>query len=585
MKQQVNPAIKNILPHKKIFPIGETKLFLICAVILLALILIVYSKSISGGFIWDDKSLILENSTIQGKGNLIDILKDPFGGKIRGKHSAYYRPLVSLSYLINYKVYGHNASSFHILNIILHFLVCLSVLIFARLLLKSIEAPLIISILFAIHPAHTASVAWISGRTDILCSLFIMAALSMYIKARSDISSKTWKPASFLMLFFALASKELAIIYPIAVFMVDFYLAGWSFKRVAREADKYYYLFSLIIVSAFIMLHQFITGGVGEGFSVLQKIQSFPFLLTNISRYIHIVFLPFGSKTFYFVSENTGKKDILSAIGILLLFLAVLYSFRKNKMVQLGICWFFVFLLPVIGTVPLSSNYAVAEHLTYLPLFGAAVVITELLMVLVRKIQKARVSRYVLICSVAGLSAIFSVESYGNTKQWIDDISLFSHLVKEEPSGITLNLLGNAWLEQGNLSKAEAAFRKGLAYDKDNWQLWYGLSQISIHRMELNLAKQYLQEAEKHNSTKTEIYNNLGNIYFFEKDYVSAERLYSRSLHLDPFNYEAMYNLGNTYMKTGNLPEALNYYQRFITHAPPQFDKQKEELLILLNKR
>lgn len=194
----------------------------ISILILLSLNLAVFLPSMRGDFLWDDKYFISENPNIQSPNFLKTFLFSPFGGfSGLDENSArmdrimqFYRPLTSLSYWLDFKIWGLNPAAFHLTNILLH--TANSVLLFLILLsLGTSVAPAFSSaLLFSVFPLHFENVAWISGRTDLLSFLFAALSVGFFIKFMER-RGGPYLGLSSLFFFLSLLSKENAILLPV----------------------------------------------------------------------------------------------------------------------------------------------------------------------------------------------------------------------------------------------------------------------------------------------------------------------------------------------------------------------------------
>ena len=151
---------------------------IIYPIIILVITLITYSGSINNDFVWnwDDNEYIIENPVIK------DISLNSLFTHFKIYQLGNYHPLTTISYAIEYKLFGENPLPYHINNITLHLINSLLVFIFIKKLTGKNEMAAIVSLLFAIHPLHTESVAWISERKDLLFTVFYLASLIFYMK-------------------------------------------------------------------------------------------------------------------------------------------------------------------------------------------------------------------------------------------------------------------------------------------------------------------------------------------------------------------------------------------------------------------
>ncbi|MCZ7584227.1 MAG: hypothetical protein M5R36_13310 [Deltaproteobacteria bacterium] len=235
-----------------------TKKTLFALLLMLAAVsALTYWNSLSGEFVWDDINLIVYDYQIRDLSFLPDIFtRDFFGFQDNARKYGYYRPVITISYMIDYALWGLNPTGYHLTNILTHLgAVVFLFFILLRLFRGRALAPFLASLLFAVHPIHTESVTWIAGRTDTVCGLFLFLSMGLYMRwadgfaARKGIAIDVpgvppadpaagtsgalalW--ASIFIFLVAMLAKEMAIILPavLAVYVVAYH-TGFSWKRL-----------------------------------------------------------------------------------------------------------------------------------------------------------------------------------------------------------------------------------------------------------------------------------------------------------------------------------------------------------------
>jgi tetratricopeptide (TPR) repeat protein len=252
-----------------------------------------------------------------------------------------------------------------------------------------------------------------------------------------------------------------------------------------------------------------------------------------------------------------------------------------------GAIWVVIFLFPGIGILPLNF-YDVGDHLVYLPSVGFVIMLAGLLEMLSKKAFKGVRAGYAFISVAVVLAVLFSFETYRGMRFWRNDNTLFTHLAAKAPSDVIFYMLGNVNLGLENIAKAEEAYTEALKYNDKNWRVWYGLSVVAHNREDYVATRRYLNEAQlSENLNKiayTLIFNDLGNIYYLEKDYVKAKEFYLQALRMDSTYCEAIYNLGQVYQSMGRQQDAAECFESFNSLAPSMYDKQKNKVQLYLMK-
>lgn len=536
-----------------------------------------YWRSVGGDFAWDDNPLILADARVQQSEGLASVFTQPFSTPTVEWQVSYYRPVTTLSYVLNHWLSGNRPFSYHLLNVLLHGMASVEVFLLTLAVFGSAGAALAAAVLFALHPAHVPSVAWVSGRTDSLCAVFLLAALLFYAMARTR--RRPWKLKALSLACFvaALGSKEAAFLFPAAVLLLDLCRAGFSLRAAIRQADKLYYGMVLALLGAFVAAHHAITSHHGGGLSAATLLAGLQTSPLRLSMYLRSLCFPFGLSGFYLAEETTVRAVLLGYIPAAAL-LALATWRRRDRMVLFGILWFVVFLVPVLNVVPLGV-YTGGDHLLYLPSVGGILAIVGLLAAAVRAVPNARAAGRVSVATLAVVSCLFAWETQRYIGFWHDDVSLWRHLVQGNPgSALAHNSLGLALLDKGDVVAAERAFRDGLSAEPGDWRLWFGLAEVSVRRGDYAAAERYLREAMTRDSAHSLIHYYLGNIACLRKDYAGARAAYEQAVRLNPRDYQSMYSLGRVLEMTGCPAEARRHFEEFIRSAPAAFDAPKREL-------
>lgn len=209
-------------PAKKTSPANSFNKFLLPVIIVVTIV--AFYSSLNNGFTsWDDETNVTKNP------DLIAYHSDSLGSDLKNtfsihKDMAMYSPVVKISYLLQYAQFQFAPWPYHLLNLLLHLLNCALVFYFVWLLCRQQWVAFITSLLFAIHPMHVESVAWVTGRIDEFCSLFYLTALCTYVLYLKEGKWK-WHFYAFTFILFVLAllSKAAAVTLPVAFFALDYF--------------------------------------------------------------------------------------------------------------------------------------------------------------------------------------------------------------------------------------------------------------------------------------------------------------------------------------------------------------------------
>jgi protein O-mannosyl-transferase len=384
--------------------------------------LLLYSPALDGPFLFDDLGLPFYAPSFA---------QQPLSAWIAG-----VRPLLMLSYWVDFQVSAREPWTYHATNVLLHAVISLLVfvLFFRILRLQSVEARRALlcagigAAIFLVHPLQTEAVAYIAGRSELVCGFFVMAALVLFCKPGLDVMP--WRSALAILVLYgcAVLSKEQAVVLPAVFLIVDLFIRRRSLREALDKGSRLYY--PIVILGGFA-----VAGVIGllmrsatAGFNVA-GVQWYEYLFTQFRvwlMYLKLAVLPFGQNADYDIAISRSFTDQGAALALvaLLVAFAAAWHFRKRYPLLLGgLLMFAVFLAPTSSVIPVKD--LAAERRMYLPLAALLIVFLQVL------------SRMKLTAGVtAGLSAIvfiFSALTHERSKVWSSDIAFWSSTVAQSP--------------------------------------------------------------------------------------------------------------------------------------------------------
>jgi protein O-mannosyl-transferase len=422
---------------------------------------ILYLNSLSGGFVWDDRSLILQNPLVQNPHRIWEAFRWPLS--IFGRTYGYYRPLVIFSFAFDQWLWQGRPWGFHLTNLFLH-LGCAIALYFLLTRLWNRKHAFLASLLFSSFACHTENIAFISGRMDVLSTLFMFLCLLGYVQRWASHPLKLLVCSLFELA--ALLSKEIGFVFPVlfGLCVVSLY--------PRKEWRGHFIRGGLFIGCAFFVygiLRFYGTGRLGgvvvAVYPFAERLRSIPSLFL---RYLQLLVVPFNLNARHITPPPSGITSIdflaplcfLAIIGIGVARLA-----WRNKWIALGSLWFFASLLPVLNLFPLEGATMLADHFLYLPSAGFA-----LLVVALKERFDARRPPYgrwlsfgacAFLILVGLNNAIFTLV---RNPVWHDEKRFFSRMVEQAPlSPLAHHNLGYVFYREGNWLYAETEYRTALA--------------------------------------------------------------------------------------------------------------------------
>jgi len=502
---------------------------------ILILTVIVFSSSITRNFVnLDDPAYIRDNPFIKPLSwqNIIKIFSTFF--------NANYHPLTTLVYGVEYSLFKLNGVPYHVIDLLIHLAnVCLVFVLVKRLTPDaSPPAPLqrrgegisdrialIAAALFAIHPMHVESVAWVSELKDVLYSFFYIAGLIVYIKYIEEKRSKLLV-ATFCLFLLSLLSKSAAVTFPLLLVLFDYYFRrGWNKKVIAEKIP----FFLLSVIFGIVAIYsQKSAGAINADYMVHYT----PFQRIFVVSYALVfypikLFLPVNLVALYYSPRVPPFYYYICPVIIA----AVVFTIFKAKNLKRELIFGFAFyvgsILLVVQIIPVGYS-VVSERYSYIPYIGLFFIAGNYL------VMKWRNLKYVLVCAIL----IFSFLSYQRGKAWQDSLTLFSDIAEKNPTSPYAPFgLGKVQSENGNNKGALASF---------------------THSIELD-------------SAVPEVYFYRGNIYYNQKDQESALKDYQKAVALKPDYKEAYYNIGTVYAVSGRNQEAVDNFSKAISIEANQF--------------
>jgi len=425
-----------------------------------------YANSLSGGFIWDDRSLILQNPIVQDPFRVFEA----FRGRLFlfTREFDYYRPVVILSFALDQLFYGGRAFGFHLTNVLLH-LACVIVLylLFSRLWgrWKAFLSVLI----FSSFACHTENVAFIAGRMDVLCTLFILLGLVVYFLWNPKEKDLFKSALCSLSLLCALLSKELGVVFPLL-----FVLLGVNFFKRGQWVKHFIpgFLLDAAAFLLYIILRINATGALRgrtvEMYPFWDRVLIMPGL---VLKYLQLLVFPVYLNARHLTPPPEsllslpflGPLILCGLLGVVLVLLA-----RRSRLIAFGSLWFLVALLPVLNLVPLEGT-TMADRFLYLPSAGFALLLIGLPDVVsgFKAPLRGWALRgvWLILILIGANNAVFTVL---RNPVWHDEIRFFALLIKQVPSScIAHHNLGYAYYREGDLRTAESEYRKALSLNPD----------------------------------------------------------------------------------------------------------------------
>ncbi len=497
-------------------------------------------------------------------------------------HTGNWHPLTWLSHIVDCQLFGLKPLGHHLTNLFLHVLnTILLFLVFKTMTVQRWPSAFVAAI-FAVHPVHVESVAWVAERKDVLSGLFWILTMAAYERYARQPSLRRYFPVAAAM-GLGLMAKPMLVTMPFVLLLLDY----WPLERIQWREEKNggtFWTLAVEKIPLFIMsgISSVITVIVqrGGGTVVPSAMLSVDVRVANavISylRYIKKMIYPSGLSVFYPYHSQSLLLAILCFVILVLVTAAVIYFGRRRRYIATGWFWYVGTLVPVIGIVQVGSQ-SMADRYTYVPLIGLFIIIAWCASELS---AGWRYQKIVLgICSAAVVTGLLA-STRMQVRHWQNSDTLFEHaLAVTEDNSITHNHYGIFLLEQKRFEEALAQFdeavrisprnrdarkNKGLAYlgmgrfdegidafremlsDWPDWpyaQYWLGVAyarkgdyEQAVVCFETALRQMAASPGGRIGSEQACIYHDLGLAYLLLGKFDLAVRNLKEAVRLDP-NY------------------------------------------------
>jgi len=550
---------------------------------------IAYGRILGNGFVnLDDPTYVTQNNYVQ-KGVTLEGVRWAF----TTLHAEFWHPLTWLSLMFDYQLHGLKPGGYHLTNLILHILATLLLFWFFNRATGAIWRSAFVAAIFALHPLHVESVAWIAERKDTLSAFFWMLTLCLYIYYTEK---PVFKRYLLVLLCFAcgLMSKSMLVTLPIVMILLDY----WPLNRLQLRKDENPNLPDFIPVQSDIRqqkdrlkkgalkkkispanvqkISETKFAGIVPLWQLSEKIpffilsaiftlitfyaqhrpssKGFPLsslisnALISYATYLGKTFWPYDLVVFYPFIEQLPVWEVFGAMLLLLLIsLTVITTVKRWPYLFVGWFWYIVTLLPVIGIFNNVGTQARADRYTYLTIIGIGIMLAWGIPLL---FQREEIRKKILLPAGVLVLVVLAFLTWQQCGYWKNSIVLYERALQiTKNNDLAHYNLGNELKDQGNMEEA---------------------------------LKHFL-EAVKINPNAADAHNNIGIILELNfKKYDEAIYHYRRALQIDPDNPGIHFNLGIALAAKGERQEAIRHFQRAI-YLKPDYEAARQWLRLTMD--
>jgi tetratricopeptide (TPR) repeat protein len=508
-------------------------------------------------------------------------------------HAGNWHPLTTISHMLDCQLYGLNAGGHHATNIILHTIAVLLLFRTLRQMTGAVWKSAVVAALFAVHPLHVESVAWVSERKDVLSAVFFFLMLDAYGRYARAASITRYMVVALLFAA-GLMAKPMLVSVPIVLLLLDYWplrrfeqsfstseKAGISKagnqRRVIRllllEKIPLFTLSAVACVITFV-LQKRATGAIPP-LPFLWRLQN---ALVSYVIYAWKTLWPTNLAVFYpHPNDTLAIWEVIFAILLLLAITAAAIVFRSQRPYLLtGWFWYLVMLVPVIGLVQVGEQ-GHADRYTYLPHIGLFMVVVWFAadVATVRR-SKTRLAVTTAVTALVILALVWT--AFIQTSYWRNSETLWTHaLAVTADNDVAHNNLGYLCVARDELDKAISHFETALRirsgkrdahYDAGSAFMQMNLANALARKGRSDEAMVHYEEAIRLQPYYADAYYNRGNILFAKGRIDEAIADWDKTLQMQPNDADAHTGLGNALLRKGSLHEAIAYYEKALALAP-----------------
>jgi Flp pilus assembly protein TadD len=544
---------------------------------------------------YDDKEYITDNPKVQGGWTLNGI-----AWAFTTRHHHHWHPVTWLSHMTDCQLFDLDPGRHHLINLVLHILnTLLLFFVFNRLTGASLRSAMVAA-LFALHPLHVETVAWVADRKDVLSAFFWMLTMWTYVRYVERPSPGRYLQ-SLLLFILALMSKPMVVTLPLVLILLDYWPLGRLQFGTTREAtssqptsgltsgfagqpvrriflEKVLFLFPVVIsvMVTVVIMHARVTRSLKLA-KLLPQIGLVKKSLVYYAVYIGKMIYPANLAVIY-PPEKIIPDWQVGAAGLLLIGITffALWKGRRYPYLAMGWLWYLITLLPVAGLLPIGPG-KIADRYTYIPLIGLFVMIAWGIPDLLSQWRHRRK----VLAILSGLVLLgAAICSWHQVRHWKNSITLFTHTVNvTSDNHIGHDNLGTALLRRGRLKEATNQFAEALRIKThtdnvtyDNYIIHNNLGIALSRQGKLKEATSQFTEALRIKPDYVPARMNLGIALNNQGKTTEAIGHLNHALKIDPENADVYYNLGIIRQRQGKLEKALRHYTQAVRLNPDHAD-------------
>ncbi|MGD0596997.1 MAG: tetratricopeptide repeat protein [Sedimentisphaerales bacterium] len=536
--------------------------FWICLTLTLTTVA-VYWEVCSYDFVnYDDRGYVYKNPNIQD-GITLQAVKWAF----TTGYASNWHPLTWLSHMLDWQFFGPNAGGHHLTNLIFHIANTLLLFLVLRRMTNAFWQSAFVAALFALHPLHVESVAWIAERKDVLSTFFWILTMWAYLRYVKHPNVLRYLFA-LLMFAFGLMSKPMLVTLPFVLLLLDY----WPLERFGKRTifylirEKIPFIVLSTASSVITFLVQRSSGSVVTTTVIpLQVFVSNAFV--SYVKYIEKMIWPSRLAVLYpHPLNNLTAGQVAAAVLILLVISVLVIRLAASRRYLLaGWFWYLGTLVPVIGFIQVG-NQAMADRYSYITLTGLFIIIawgvSDLL-------ARWKYKKIVLASLAVLIVSTLSICTYNQLRYWRNTLTLFQHALDVTENNYIAHLQMAEFLyEQQRLDEAVTEYQKYLQIMPNDPDVLNAFGVILGRLGRHDEAVRYLIKALQIKPDFADAHANIGYALIIRGNLDEAAVHLAKALQLDPNSALVHYHFGNILVQSGKINEAVTHFEKALQLKP-----------------
>jgi tetratricopeptide (TPR) repeat protein len=493
-----------------------------------------YQPVFKNGFVnFDDDVYVIENSNIKNGFTSQSIL-----WALTSSHADNWHPLTWLSHIIDYRFFGLNPAGHHFISVLLHTINTLLLFFILQKMTGSVWPSAFVAALFAIHPLHVESVAWVSERKDVLSALFWLLTMLAYWYYTQGPTLLRYS-GTLILFSLGLMAKPMLVTLPFALLLLDY----WPLKRIIDSKRS---ILKLVLEKLPFIVFAAISSVITYNLQTKTGIDILP-LGARISNaavsyisYIGKMIYPAGLSVFYPYPLGGITAWKITFAAILLVVITITAILARRRYLLVGWLWYLGTLVPVIGFVQVGDQ-AMADRYTYLPLTGIFIMLAWSAAEIINRIH-ARIFVPAIISAI--ILIVLLICTRIQLSYWRDSVTLFERALAVTKNNYMMHYdLAYELISQGHLDEGISHYRQATEIAPENTNIRYNLANALNSQGKIDEAIGEYRKITGYDKNYVNAYNNLGYALLQQGKLDEATTCFREALKIKPDMVNALVGL------------------------------------------